>query len=156
MQITIDIKELKESELTATQQRLLTQAKAATYRSYAPYSQFHVGAAVLLGDGTIVTGNNQENCAYPSGLCAERTAMFYANSQYPQQPVTCICIAARDTEGNFTRQPIAPCGACRQVLLETEKRFGTPISILLYGTEGCYIIPDAQSLLPVTFDSSFL
>ena len=108
----------------------------ATARSYAPYSHFSVGAAALLNNGTIVTGTNQENAAYPSGLCAERTTLFYANSQYPDPPVNTLAIAAR-TEKDFIETPIPPCGAC-QVILETEKRYGQPIRILLYGKECIY------------------
>lgn len=146
-----------DSELTPQEQQLVAQAKASTYRSYAPYSRFSVGAAALLADGTIVCGSNQENAAYPSGLCAERTALFYANSQHPDQAVQMLCIAARDTSGQFTQRPIAPCGACRQVLVETESRFPeTPLRVMLYGTAGTCFISSAKQLLPVSFDASFL
>lgn len=138
--------ELKEEDL-----RLIKAALDATYRSYAPYSHFSVGAAVLLENGNILTGNNQENAAYPSGLCAERTALFYANSQYPEVPVKALTIVARDKSGSVTVQPISPCGACRQVMLETEKRFGKPIRILLSGTEKTIVIENALSLLPFAF-----
>lgn len=140
-----------EAELTAAEKELLTAAKSATYRSYAPYSHFNVGAALQLSNGDIVTGNNQENCAYPSGLCAERTAVFYANSQYPDAAVQTLCIAARGTDGNFTATPVTPCGACRQVLCETERRQGTPMQIMLYGTDGIYFVQSAAALLPLTF-----
>lgn len=145
-------------ELTPTEQRLVDAAKAATYRSYAPYSRFSVGAAALLGDGSVVCGSNQENAAYPSGLCAERTTLFYAGSQYPEEPVTALCIAARATDGQFTPRPIAPCGACRQVLLETEQRQGPdhPLRVILYGTDVTLLVPSAQDLLPLAFDASFL
>src|SRR5699024_9590066 len=109
----------------------------ATRRSYAPYSHFSVGAAALLANGVVVTGTNQENAAYPSGLCAERTTLFYANSQYPDQAVVTLAIAAR-TEKDFIDTPIPPCGACRQVILETEKRYKQPIRILLYGKKCIY------------------
>ena len=152
--ISITIKE--ESELTADEAKLLVEAKQATYRSYAPYSHFSVGSAVMLADGTIVSGSNQENAAYPSGLCSERTTVFYANSQYPDIPVRRICIAARGTDGKFLTRPIPPCGACRQVLLETEKRAGNDIEVLLYGTEYSYCLRSIKDLMPLTFDSSFL
>ena len=146
----------QEEELTPEEVKLLDEARRATYRSYAPYSHFSVGAAVALADGTIVSGSNQENAAYPSGLCAERTAVFYANSQYPDQPIRRICIVARDTEGQFLQRPISPCGACRQVLLEAEQRAGSDIEVLLYGTEGIYIVRNIKDLLPLGFDESFL
>ena len=144
------------SELTEQDRRLVDAAKQATKQSYAPYSHFHVGAAALLNDGTVVTGTNQENAAYPSGLCAERTTLFYAGAAYPDKPVVALAIAAY-TEGTFTQTPISPCGACRQVMLETEKRHHYPIRILLYGTEGTYLIEGGTTeLLPLTFDASFL
>ena len=145
-----------EEELSDTEQKLLTAAKEATFRSYAPYSHFYVGAAVLLANGEIITGNNQENCAFPSGLCAERTTLFYANSRYPDVPVKVLCIVARGTSSKFTETPISPCGACRQVMTETEHRFGVPMQVMLYGTAGTYFIESAHELLPVAFDSSSL
>lgn len=154
LNIPITIKE--EHELTADEAKLVKEAKQATYRSYAPYSHFSVGSAVMLADKTIVSGSNQENAAYPSGICSERTTVFYANSRYPDLPVCHICIAARGTDGNFLPHPVPPCGACRQVLLETEKRAGVNIKILLYGTEYSYCIESVKDLLPITFDSSFL
>ena len=146
----------QEEELTPEEVKLLDEARRATYRSYAPYSHFSVGAAVELEDGTIVGGSNQENSAYPSGLCAERTAVFYANSRYPDLAVRRLCIAARNTKGDFTKQPISPCGACRQVLLETEQRAGHHIEVLLYGTDGIYCIRSIRDLLPMGFDENFL
>ena len=95
---------------------------------------------------------NQENVAYPSGLCAERTALFYANSQYPDVPVKALAIVARDADGVAKRNIIAPCGACRQVMVETEKRFGRPMKVLLCGAEEVYVAESASSLLPLTFD----
>ena len=142
--------------MNETEQKLIEAAKEATFRSYAPYSQFHVGASVLLANDEIITGNNQENCAFPSGLCAERTTLFYANSRYPDIPVKILCIAARDTSGEFTKDPISPCGGCRQVMLETEHRCGVPMQVMLYGTDGTYFIACARDLLPVAFDSESL
>lgn len=152
--IPVEIKE--ECELTADEARLVEEAKWATYRSYAPYSHFSVGSAVMFADGTIVSGSNQENAAYPSGICSERTTVFYANSRYPDIPVKRICIAARGTDGNFLARPIPPCGACRQVLLETEMRAGGEIEVLLYGTECSFCLRSVKDLMPITFDSSFL
>ena len=145
-----------EDELDEVEQKLLQEAKEATRRSYSPYSHFRVGAAVLLDDGTIVSGSNQENSAFPSGLCAERTALFYANSRYPDHAVRALCIAARDTSGEFTERPVAPCGSCRQVMVETEYRYKQDIRIMLYGREGIYCIDSARDMLPVHFDGSFL
>ena len=143
-------------ELTAADRQLIDAAKDATRRSYAPYSHFHVGAAVLLADGTVVTGTNQENAAYPSGLCAERTTLFYAGSTHPDTAVVSLAIAAF-TNGAFTTNPIVPCGACRPVMLETEQRYNHHIRTLLYGTEGIYLIEGGtRELLPLTFNASFL
>ena len=140
-------------ELSATDRELILQAKEATQRSYAPYSHFYVGAAARLADGQIVSGSNQENAAFPSGLCAERTCLFYANSRYPEQAVTELAIAARTANG-FISQPISPCGACRQVILETEKRYGQPLRILLYGEKETYVLRGISRLLPFSFDGS--
>ena len=139
------------TELKEEDRKLVKAALDATYRSYAPYSHFSVGAAVLLDNGSVITGNNQENVAYPSGLCAERTALFYANSQYPEIPVKALAIVARNTSGSVTAQPISPCGACRQVMLETENRFGKPMRILLSGIEETIVLKSASSLLPLAF-----
>ena len=141
-------------ELSDKDRELIEAAKRATEGSYAPYSKFRVGAALRLADGTIVAGANQENVAYPSGLCAERTALFYAGAAYPDRAVETLAIAARTEGGEFTTTPIAPCGACRQVMLETELRYRTPIRILLYGIEGVYVVEGGVGeLLPLRFDS---
>ena len=103
-----------------------------------------------------ITGSNQENCAYPSGLCAERTTLFYANSRFPDLSVDYIAIAARGTNGEFTKMPISPCGACRQVFIEVFHRQSKPFKVLLYGTEGTYIVDSPLDLMPISFDSSFL
>lgn len=145
----------KFEELTPEEKQLVEEARQATYRSYSPYSSFSVGASVLLANGVILSGSNQENAAYPSGLCAERTVLFYANSQYPNQPITMMAIAARSEKG-FTEIPITPCGACRQVLAETERRFEQPIRILLYGETETIIIDGVKDLLPFLFDEDIL
>ena len=132
------IKSCTYDEFTAEERELVDAARAATANSYAVYSNFHVGAAVRLEGGTIVQGSNQENAAYPSGLCAERTTLFWANSQYPKSAVLALAIAAR-TENGELALPIPPCGACRQVILETEKRFGTTIKIILYGAKSSQV-----------------
>ena len=141
-------------ELEASDKELVEKAIAATDNSYAPYSKFNVGAALRLADGRIVIGANQENSAYPSGLCAERTAVFAAQANYPEQPITTLAIAARNVNGMIPK-PITPCGACRQVILEIEERYRRPVRILLYGTEGVYIVSSVRDLLPLCFvDSS--
>lgn len=138
-------------ELPEESRKLVDAALEATRRSYAPYSHFYVGAAVKLDNGVIVTGNNQENVAFPSGLCAERTALFYANAQYPEVPVKALAIVARDSSGKVTQEPISPCGACRQVMLETENRFGKPMQILLASAEEVIVVERASALLPLAF-----
>lgn len=145
----------KFEELTPEEKQLVEVARQATFRSYSPYSHFSVGASVLLANGVILSGSNQENAAYPSGLCAERTVLFYANSQYPNQPITMMAIAARSEKG-FTEIPITPCGACRQVLAETERRFEQSIRILLYGETETIIIDGVKDLLPFLFDEDIL
>ncbi len=137
-------------ELPVEEQILVKAAIKATDNSYAKYSHFHVGAALLLEDGSIVTGANQENAAYPSGLCAERSAIFAAQSQHPEFSIKTIAIAARNDDG-FTRQPISPCGACRQVMMEMEDRYKSDVRVLLYGVEGVYAIRSIKDLLPISF-----
>jgi len=137
-------------ELSEEDRELVEAAKQATYSSYAPYSKFNVGAAVRLRDDTIVIGANQENAAYPSGLCAERAALFAAGAQYPDKPVIALAIAARKGKC-FLPQPVSPCGACRQVISEVEGRYGIPIRILLYGTDGVLVSEGITPLLPLRF-----
>ena len=156
IELNIQITRLREDELDPTQQQVVSLAKAVTAHSYSPYSHFRVGASVLLDNGEMVIGSNQENCAYPSGLCAERTAVFYANSRYPDNGIKMICVAACNEDGSFTRMPISPCGACRQVLTESEQRSGHNVQVLLYGTKCCYLVSSTRDLLPLTFDESFL
>jgi len=137
-------------ELPEIEKILIERAKSASANAYAPYSHFLVGAAVLLENGEIITGNNQENAAYPSGLCAERTAMFYANANYPDVAVTTLAVAAQNA-GGFLKDPIAPCGSCRQVLLETEQRYGKKLRVLLYGASEIAILETVKDLLPLSF-----
>lgn len=152
---TLSFQVLQYEELTADERRLVDAAREATARSYAPYSHFSVGAAVLLENGAVVSGTNQENAAYPSGLCAERTTLFYANSRYPDQAVRILAIAARRAEG-WLDTPIPPCGACRQVMLETEQRYGQPLRMLLVGAKEIYRVVGMKNLLPLSFGSRFL
>ena len=143
-------------ELSSEDRALVEEAKKACATAYAPYSNFHVGAAVALENGVVVCGSNQENAAYPSGTCAERCALFYANATYPTVAVRALAIAATDASGAHTSVPVAPCGACRQVLLEAEQRFGKPIRILLCGAQQVVIVESALSLLPLQFDAQIL
>ena len=145
------IQECQMDELSAEDRQLVEQAIEATRRSYAPYSHFHVGAAVRLENGEIVIGCNQENVAYPSGLCAERTALFAAGALYPDVPVRVLAVAARGTDGEMTEEPTGPCGSCRQVIIESETRAKHPIRILLYGRRCVYIIDGIRQLMPLTF-----
>jgi len=148
---TINWSVLSLEELESNDLMLVKAAQEATAGSWSPYSGFSVGAAVLLDDGTVVTGSNQENAAYPSGLCAERTALFAAGHAHPGKAVVALAIAARNDKG-FTAQPITPCGACRQVLAETEQRGGKPIRYILYGTQGTMVIDGGtDAILPFCF-----
>ncbi len=137
-------------ELPKNDQRVVQEAKKATKSAYAPYSKFRVGAAVLLENGEIITGSNQENAAYPSGLCAERVALFYANARYPEVPVKTLAICVF-YDNDFQKIPTPPCGNCRQVMIETEFRYKSKIRIILYGTEKILVLNDVVSLLPFCF-----
>lgn len=151
-QIVIEthIRSYQWEELSAEQQELVAIAKEQTERSYCPYSHYHVGAALMLKDGTIIRGCNQENAAYPSGLCAERSALFAAGASHPDVPVVRLAIACY-TKGRFTRLPGTPCGGCRQVMIETEDRYQTPMEVILYGEEESYVLSSATELLPLSF-----
>lgn len=142
-------------ELSAEQKALVEVAKEQTERSYCPYSHYHVGAALLLENGEIIRGCNQENAAYPSGLCAERSALFAAGAQYPDVPVLKLVIACY-TNGRFTEEPGSPCGACRQVMVETEHRYGKPLEVILYGEKESFVFASAADLMPLTFVSESL
>ena len=135
------------SELNEQEQSLVRQAIEATSRSYAPYSHFNV----LLKNGKTIIGCNQENAAFPAGICAERSAIFAAGAQYPDQPVIMLAIAARNSKGELQEEPISPCGVCRQVIIETETRFQQPIRILLYGSRHIYIVDGIKQLMPLSF-----
>lgn len=149
--ITIPVVEAGYDELSPEEKKLVDAARKATYRSYAPYSKFHVGAAVLLSNGEIVTGANQENAAYPSSLCAERTAAYYAHASHPDATFRMIAIAARGTDGNPLDKPISPCGACRQALLEYETLAKHNVPVILAGKESVYIFRSVSSTLPYCF-----
>ncbi len=139
-------KELGESEA-----KLVEKAYEICGTAYAPYSKFHVGAAVLLSNGEIVTGSNQENIAYPSGLCAERVALFYVGANYPNETVTTICVVAKGDLLPLDKI-LSPCGGCRQVMLETEMRQNTPYKVILVSQNGVTLVfNSAEELLPLAF-----
>jgi len=151
LKLNIQIKECQLDELSDIDRSIINMAIEATDTSYAPHSHFRVGACVLLADGTIQRGCNQENAAFPAGICAERSAIFAAGAQHPEQAVKILAIAARDTQGELTQEPVSPCGTCRQVMIETEKRFGQPIHILLYGQRCVYVMDGIHNLMPLSF-----
>lgn len=137
-------------ELNAGDRRLVDAAVQATGGAYAPYSHFSVGAAALLDDGTVVPGSNQENVAYPSGLCAERTALFAAAAQHPDRSVDAIAIVARNPLGQLTGA--LPCGACRQVMAEQEGRQKKNMRVICYiSADKILIFESIESLLPFAF-----
>jgi cytidine deaminase len=146
--ITYDVFDRLE-DLSSDDQKLLNAATNAAKDAYAPYSKFHVGAAVLMETGEIIVGNNQENLAYPSGLCAERVAVFSASALNPKQKIMAIAITAFSEEF-VTNKPIPPCGACRQVLIEYEIRDNQPIRCILRGSTGqIFVFSSIHDLLPL-------
>lgn len=141
------------TELSDDERRLVDAARKAVDGAYAPYSHFHVGAAILLDNGVIVTGANQENAAFPSGTCAERSACYYAGANYPDAKFEMIAVTAKDKDMVETAEPTAPCGACRQALLEYENRAGHNVPVLLVSADKIYRLPSVKSLLPLAFTS---
>ena len=149
--LSTTLKEYAYDELDAARAALVEEARQATFRSYVPYSHFHVGAAIALDNGETVVGSNQENAAFPSGTCAERSACYYAGGRYPQAKFVRIAIAARNEQGEYTDGPVAPCGACRQALLEYETMAGHDVEVLLVGRDKVYSLPSVKALLPLAF-----
>ncbi len=138
-------------ELNTVSKNLLLSAKEAAKNAYAPYSKFNVGCALLLENGEIILGNNQENIAYPSGLCAERTAVFYAGANFPNIPIKMLAVTAF-AKSYEVNQPVMPCGACLQSISEFELRFSKPIQIILQGNSGpIYIAEGTKTFLPFQF-----
>lgn len=150
--INIEVTALSYAELGNGRMKLVETAKEACADSYSPYSNFSVGAALEFGNGVVLKANNQENAAYPSGMCAERSLLYYAKANNPHERIKRMAIAAKNG-GDFAEQPVSPCGACRQAILETANRQSQPIELLLAGKEKVYIIKDAKSLLPLQFDA---
>lgn len=140
-------------QLEPSDKELSLAAIDALKGSYAPYSNFHVGAALRLKDGRIVKGSNQENAAYPSGLCAERTAMFAANANYPGVPQTSIAIVSTYHDGTIPGNPATPCGSCRQVMAEFQKLGGENMSVILIGGKMVLKFEKVDDILPFIFDS---
>ena len=147
--IILNMRILKTGELNDVEMRLRNSAIDAAGSAYAPYSGFFVGAAVLLDDGTIIKGCNQENAVYPLGLCAERVALSCAGASFPDVPVVSIAIAA--VKDGIVQPSISPCGGCRQAMLETEQRYGQPLSVLLCGSDETVLVSSARDLLPLSF-----
>ena len=145
----------EKHELPKDERELVESAIAATDHAYAKYSNFRVGAAIRLSDGSVMIGANQENAAFPSGLCAERTAILAAQAQYPEKAITMLAVAARNENG-LLKEPVTPCGSCRQVMLEVEDRYQQPMKVLLYGTDGVYVIDSAKDMVPLSFISENL
>ncbi|MCB4799177.1 cytidine deaminase [Neotamlana laminarinivorans] len=143
-------------KLPKPSQELMQKAIEARQKAYAPYSQFHVGAALLLENGEIITGNNQENASYPSGLCAERTAIYYAGSKYPDVKIVEMAISA-GSQLKETTEPIPPCGACRQAIAEYEIKQESPIKIYFMGASGKVAKSNSlENLLPLMFNKEAL
>tara|TARA_R110002049_G_scaffold120471_8_gene274902 strand:+ start:933 stop:1427 length:495 start_codon:yes stop_codon:yes gene_type:complete len=139
-------------ELNSSDQSLLNSAIEIAHTAYAPYSNFKVGAAILLSNGEVVIGNNQENIAYPSGLCAERVAIFHAGATHPNEPIKTIAIYA-ESEIMPVDTPISPCGACRQVIMEYRQKQDTPIRVILKPQQGnIWVFECVSDLLPYAFD----
>ncbi len=140
------------SEMMPEDQELVAAALDAQKGSYSPYSHFQVGAALRLDNGIVVKGANQENAAYPSGLCAERSAMFWAGANYPDVPMDTLAVAGSD-HGVLCESPASPCGACRQVMAEYQKKHGKPMKIILVGSKRIRKFKCVDDLLPFIFDS---
>lgn len=153
--LTIPYRIVPRSQFSPEIIELERAAEEVALKAYAPYSKFRVGAAARLANGTIVVGSNQENAAYPSGICAERTALFHSGAIYPDQPVVALLVLAFTGDNRRARRA-SPCGGCRQVLLETSERFNRPFEVILPGTEDAIIINDNRHLLPFGFDASAL
>ena len=140
------------SDLPAADKELADAAIQAIESAYAPYSRFNVGAAVMFEDGEIIKGSNQENAAYPSGLCAERTALFYASAGRPEKKMAAIAIAAAQN-GEICKNPVTPCGACRQVMAQYQTKSGCPMKVILAGADKVWVFEKVDDLLPFIFDS---
>ncbi len=146
------------ADLSIDDAALLQQAKDVALKAYAPYSHFMVGAAAVLSNGEFMLGTNQENASYPVGICAERTLLASAATQFPEAHVITMAISYYNYgKDSHNYQPVSPCGMCRQALVEYETRFKHPVKLILGGKEGeVYVIPQSHFLLPLHFNKSFL
>lgn len=142
-------------ELPEQDREIVLAARKAAEKAYAPYSEFRVGAALRLANDEILSGNNQENSTFTVGLCAERVALFYANANFPEVKVKSLAITAKNDKGHISN-PVSPCGACRQVLHETELRFNNPIRIILDGKSKIQVFDGVENLLPFAFKPEIL
>ena len=151
--ISISYREYSSAdELPSEEKSLLEEAVSMAGNAYAPYSGFNVGAAILMSNGETVKGANQENAAYPSGLCAERSALFYAGATYPDVPIRAIAIAAKQ-QGVQTENPAYPCGACRQAIVQYEVKFSSRIKVIVGGSKKIQVFESVSDLLPFVFDN---
>lgn len=157
VQISFDLEVFDSIEhIAKDEQKLLHYAESSMEKAYAPYSGFKVGAAVALANGEVILGNNQENASYPSGLCAERVAVFQAGALYPGVRIKTIAIKASSTE-YVLEKPVAPCGSCRQSLMEYERNQEAPIALVMMGVTGpVYKITSLVDILPLGFEASYL
>lgn len=137
-------------DLPEEDRQLVFSAREAATRAYAPYSRFYVGASLRLANGEVISGNNQENAAFPTGLCAERVALFYAHSRYPDAAVDALAITANKDQDQV-KDPIKPCGSCRQAIIESEYRFNRPIRLILDGKQKIEVFDGVENLLPFAF-----
>lgn len=155
-EVKTTIKEFSDtSELSSEDNKLIKIAGEAAKNAYTPYSGFNVGAALLLENGKIIEGSNQENASYPSGICAERVALFYAGSKFPDVPAVALAITALK-DHKFIDKPVTPCGSCRQTLFEHELRFNSRIRLILFGQKKIIMVNKIGDLLPLVFDKSYL
>ncbi|NLA23438.1 MAG: cytidine deaminase [Bacteroidales bacterium] len=149
--ISIKYFECKDSELSIDEQNCIHQAIEAAKKAYAPYSKFSVGAAVLMENGEIISAGNQENAAFPSGMCAERNALFYAKAKYPDTDIICLAIVALTKSGDVQKEPVFPCGSCRQVITESTARNKNNFKLILHGSNKNLVWTNANDLLPFSF-----
>ena len=150
--LILSYKEYTFDELSGEDRQLVEAAVGAMRNAYSPYSNFKVGAAVRLSDGSIVIGSNQENAAYPSGLCAERTAMFAASAQHPELDIRSLAVAG-GLDGQLEEVPASPCGACRQVMAQYQRKAGAPLSVLVTGADKVWKFERVDDILPFIFES---
>lgn len=142
-------------DLPVAEKHLVEEAVTAAGGAYAPYSHFMVGAALLLDDGTVIRGANVENAAFPSGSCAEKTALSYMVANHGERKALAIAIAAM-SDGKLTEEPVPPCGNCRQMLIEEEQRSGSHIKVILAGNSAVLVLDSSQALMPLSFTGSNL